>query len=295
MYYVVYSICYLFSLLPLRVLYGLSDFLRIFLFYITPYRKKLVLSNLAIAFPEKTEAERYQIAKDFYRNFIDHFLETLKLLSVDKAFLQAHFTIDNPGLFEPFFREGRRCQLHLGHSFNWEYANNSFPYASAYPFIVIYMPIANKIFNRLFLHIRTRTGAIQVPATDTRKQMLAYRHQPYMLTLVADQTPGSPENAYWLNFFGKRAPFVRSPERGARSGNTPVIFVHFYKPSRGKYHVKLFLGSDAPASLPEGELTRKYVEFLEWSIHQEPALYLWSHRRWKYDWEPEYELLTVDR
>jgi KDO2-lipid IV(A) lauroyltransferase len=282
MYYVVYSICWLFSLLPLWVLYGLSDFIRIFLFYITPYRKKLVLSNLAIAFPEKTEAERKQIAKVFYRNFIDHFLETIKLLSADKAFLQSHFTIDNPDLLERFFLEGRRCQLLLGHSFNWEYANSWFPYASDYPFIVIYMPIGNKIFDRLFNHLRSRTGTILVSATDARKQMLAYRHQHYMLTLVADQAPGSPENAYWINFFGKPTPFVRSPERGARSGNTPVIFVHFYKVSRGKYHAKLLLGSDAPAGLPEGELTRRYVEFLEWSIREQPALYLWSHNRWKY-------------
>lgn len=283
MYYVVYSIFYLFSLLPLWVLYRISDFAHIFLYYIIPYRKKIVLANLAIAFPNKTEAERKQIAKDFYRNFIDHFLETLKLLSADKKFLQAHFTIDNPEIFEPYFREGRRCQLHLGHSFNWEYANNVFPCVSAYPFIVIYMPIGNRIFNRLLIHIRSRTGAILVPATDTRRQMLAFRHQPYMLTLVADQAPGSPENAYWLNFFGKPAPFVRSPERGARSGNTPAIFVHFYKISRGKYHAKLFLASDAPAGLPEGELTKRYVEFLEWSIREQPALYLWSHNRWKYE------------
>src|SRR6185437_15623534 len=134
MYYVVYSIFYLFSLLPLWVLYRISDFARIFLYYIIPYRKKIVLANLAIAFPDKTEAERKQIAKDFYLNFIDHFLETLKLLSADKKFLQAHFSIDNPEIFEPYFREGRRCQLHLGHSFNWEYANNTFPCISAYPF-----------------------------------------------------------------------------------------------------------------------------------------------------------------
>ena len=294
MYYVVYALAYLFSLLPLRALYGLSDFLRIFLYYIIPYRKKLVFSNLAIAFPEKTLAEREKIARDFYRNFIDHFLETLKLLSVNKKFLQKHFTIDNPELFEQFFREGRRCQLHLGHSFNWEWANNALPLISGYPFIVIYMPISNKIFNRLVLHIRTRTGAIQVPATDARKQMLAYRKLPYMLTLVADQAPGSPANAYWLNFFGKPAPFVRSPERGARAGNTPALFVHFYKPARGFYHVKLFPGSDNPAALPEGELTRRYIRFLEWSIREEPSLYLWTHRRWKYGWKEEYEGLTVD-
>jgi KDO2-lipid IV(A) lauroyltransferase len=293
MYYLVFSIFYLFSLLPLRVMYGISDLARVFLYYITPYRKKIVLSNLAIAFPEKTEEERKKIAWDFYRNFIDHFLETIKLLSARKAFLRAHFAIDNPEMLEDFFRQQRRCQLHLGHTFNWEYANNWFPYSSDFPFIVIYMPIASKIFDRLFHYIRTRTGAIQVPATNTRHRMLAFRNQLYLLALVADQAPGSPENAYWLNFFGKPAPFVRSPERGARSGNTPAVFVHFYKTARGKYRTKLLLASDQPAGLPEGELTIRYVRFLEWSIREQPALYLWTHRRWKHAWKEEYRRLMI--
>mgnify|MGYP001601758223 FL=1 len=294
MYYIIYSLCYLFSLLPLWVMYRLSDLIRIFLFHITPYRKKVVLANLAIAFPEKTAAERKKIARDFYRNFIDHFLETIKLLSANKNFLKAHFTIDNPEMLEDYFHQRRRCQLHLGHTFNWEYANNWFPYASDFPFIVIYMPIANQMMDRLFLHLRTRTGAIEVAATNTRNRMLAFRHQLYLLALVADQAPGDPGNAYWLNFFGKPTPFVRSPERGARSGNTPAVFVHFYKTARGKYHVKLFPGSDQPAALPEGELTRRYVRFLEWSIREQPSLYLWTHKRWKYGWREEYESLMVN-
>ena len=36
-----------------------------------------------------------------------------------------------------------------------------------------------------------------------------------MLALVADQNPGNPANAFWFNFFGKAAPFVRAPESGA--------------------------------------------------------------------------------
>jgi KDO2-lipid IV(A) lauroyltransferase len=197
-------------------------------------------------------------------------------------------------MFQQFLDQGRRCQLHLGHSFNWEYANSLLPYF-VHPFIVVYMPVRNKTVDRLLNHLRSRTGTILVAATRARQEMMPYRRQPYLLALVADQAPGSPENAYWLNFFGKPAGFVRSPERGARAGDIPVIFVHFYKTARGKYRAKLFLGSDAPARLPEGRLTRQYVEFLEWSIREQPALYLWSHRRWKHEWKEEYGEMTVDR
>src|SRR5213082_2157425 len=94
MYYIVYGPLYLLSLLPLRVLYLFSDFAYFILYYITGYRKKIVHQNLLIAFPEKTEAERKRIAKQFYLNFTDNFIETVKLISAGKRFLERHFIID---------------------------------------------------------------------------------------------------------------------------------------------------------------------------------------------------------
>jgi len=82
MYYIVYGSLWLLSLLPLRLLYVLSDCIYGLVFYVFKYRKNVVMKNLLIAFPEKTEKERRQIAKKFYHNLIDMFIETLKMLSV---------------------------------------------------------------------------------------------------------------------------------------------------------------------------------------------------------------------
>ncbi|MEY3186295.1 MAG: hypothetical protein RL675_114, partial [Bacteroidota bacterium] len=67
MYFLLYGI----SLLPMRVLYVLSNLLAYVAFSGIGYRKQIVLSNLLIAFPEKTEEERIAIAKEFYLNFCD--------------------------------------------------------------------------------------------------------------------------------------------------------------------------------------------------------------------------------
>src|SRR6516165_1164051 len=98
MYYVVYSLLYLLSLIPLRLLYLLSDCVFVLLYYVTGYRKQVVMENLAIAFPEKTLKELRRIARSFYRNFVDNFIETLKLISADEKFLRRHFVIRNPEL-----------------------------------------------------------------------------------------------------------------------------------------------------------------------------------------------------
>ena len=85
MYYLVYGFLYLVSLLPFSILYLLSDFVYILMYYVFGYRKTVVMGNLAIAFPEKSLTEREVIASAFYKNFVDTFIETIKLLSMSDA------------------------------------------------------------------------------------------------------------------------------------------------------------------------------------------------------------------
>jgi KDO2-lipid IV(A) lauroyltransferase len=289
MYYLVYGLLYLLSLLPMRLLYLLSDGLAFLLYYVIRYRKNIVLSNLRVAFPEKTGSEHLRIAKKFYSNFVDSMLETLKLLSAGRSFLRKRLIIDNPEILEDYHKSGRKCQLHLGHTFNWELANAAMPLLTSYTFIVVYMPLENKIFNRLFLHLRRRTGTVLLPATNMQRAIIPYRNAQYLLTLVADQAPpGNGANAYWLHFFDRPTAFVRGPERGARIADIPAVFAGLYKTGRGFYRVQLTVGADHPALLPEGELTRRYSRFLEDAIRQQPDMWLWSHKRWKSEWKEEY-------
>jgi KDO2-lipid IV(A) lauroyltransferase len=293
MYYLVYGLLYVVSLLPMWFLYLFADALAALVYHVFGYRKQVVLDNLAIAFPEKPLKERKRIAKQFYRNFVDNFIETLKILSVGKTWMTKRFQIDG----EPFaeaYKAGRKCQVHLGHNFNWELANVAMPYYMDYTLLSVYMPIKNKVMDRLFMHLRSKTGVIMLPATDMRSSIVPYRHQQYMLALVADQAPGSVTNAYWLNFFDRPTPFVRGPERGARAGNIPVFFSQIYKTRRGHYRAYFELGAENPQELPEGELTRRYIRFLEKAIRKHPEMWLWSHRRWKHSWKDEYSELWID-
>lgn len=292
-YYIVFGSLYALSLLPLRVLYILSDFLYLFIYHVFGYRRKVVMQNLTQAFPEKTPEEKQIISKQFYHNFVDNFIETLKILSASESFISRHFVIENPECFNQFYHQGRRCQIHLGHVFNWELASMAAPFYTDYTFLAVYMPLESKLFDRLLKRLRTRTGAIFIPATNMRKSILPYRDMRYLLALVADQAPGNPANAYWLNLFGKAAAVVAGPEKGARAGNIPAVFVDIFKIRRGYYHARIELGSDNPSELAEGELTRLYVEFLERAISRHPSMYLWSHRRWKHGWKNEYKELWV--
>ena len=56
------------------------------------------------------------------------------------------------------------------------------------------------------------------------KSMETFKDTQYLLGLVADQSPGNLNNAYWMNFFGRPTGFVSGPEKGARR----VIYQSIY-------------------------------------------------------------------
>jgi KDO2-lipid IV(A) lauroyltransferase len=293
MYYLVFGFLYLLSLLPLSILYLFSDGVYVLVYYILGYRKKVVRQNLSIAFPEKTEKERKKIEKQFYKNFIDNFIETLKLLSGGPKFAVKHFDGTNE-IMEEEFRKGKKLQFHLGHNFNWELANVAVASYTSYPIMIVYMPVKSEIFEKIMRRIRSASGNILLPATDMRNAILPYRNMQYLLALVADQVPGDVSKAYWMNFFGRPTPFMRGPERGAIAGNLSVAFAEIYKVKRGHYKLACELCTSDASSMEPGEITRRYVRYLERVIADHPEMWLWSHRRWKREWKPEYSELWID-
>jgi len=287
MYYIVYGSLWLISLLPLRFLYIISDGFYGLVFYILKYRRDVVVNNLLIAFPEKTEKERIAIAKKFYHNLIDTFIETIKMISMSNKSIAKRVTA-NWELLNEIKPGGKSVQLQLGHNFNWEWGNAVLSDNTEFRLLAVYMPFANKIFERLFYRLRTRSGAIFLRATSMREDFLPYRNTQYLLGLVADQNPGHPNSAWWVNFFGRPTPFLKGPAKAAIANDTVVVFAFIHKPRRGYYEAVFSLAEENPAALSEQELTKKFVHYLENVIRHYPEMWLWSHRRWKWEWKPEY-------
>jgi KDO2-lipid IV(A) lauroyltransferase len=287
MYYLVYGLLWLISLLPLPVLYFFGDCIYGVIFYLVQYRKDVVLSNLLLAFPEKTSRERKKIAKKFYHNFIDTFIESIKLLSMSKAQLLKR----NTGEFElinGLLKRGKNVHGMAGHQFNWEFGNLLYALNLHASFVGIYMPISNKIVGRIFYDLRKRYGTVLISAPDFKNKMHSIFTTQYMMGLAADQNPGNPANGYWMNFMGKPVPFVTGPGKGAVRNNTAVVFVGFEKIKRGFYHFSARLLAEEGADHSAEQLTLLYKNALEDTIRKDPSNYLWSHRRWRYEWKPEY-------
>ena len=287
MYYIIYPILWLLSLLPFRVLYVFSDAIYFLVFHVFAYRKAVVLSNLRIAFPDKTDAERIVIAKQFYHNMIDTFVESIKFITLSKKQALQRSSA-NFEVLDQALSSGKPVFILGCHQFNWEYVNVLYPVHLNVPFIGVYMPIANRAFDRIFYDFRKRYGTVLVPATQFKNQREELLKGQYVLALAADQNPGHPANAYWLKFFGKPAPFVTGPAKGATKADAIVVMAEMQRLKRGHYHFAMRILTESANSFEPAQLAALYRNELERVIRQDPANYLWSHRRWKYEWKAEY-------
>ncbi len=271
----------------MRILHVLSDFICFLFFHVFKYRRQVAMDNLSLAFPEKTEKEKTAIARKFYLNLTDTLVETIKMLSVSEKFLEKRVSGDWD-VVNKLYDSGRNVQMHLGHHFNWEWCNAVFATKTRFSFLAVYMPLGNKIFERLMIAQRSKYGTILLKATNMQQEFEKYKDTQFLLGLAADQNPATATNANWVIFFDRPTAFVTGPERGAKRNNALVVFTSISKPRRGYYHVNIHLEEENPAETKQGELTKRFSRYLESAIRKNPENWLWTHRRWKHEWKEEY-------
>jgi KDO2-lipid IV(A) lauroyltransferase len=294
MYYLLFGFFYLVSLLPFGVLYFFSDIVAFFLYGIIRYRRQTVLHNISSSFPQKTDGEIKRIYKSFYRNFTDNWVETIKLISLSSKKLQERANGDAAILVQ-LAAEGKTVSCISGHFFNWEYLNAYLSLVWPKDMITVYMPLSSQPMERLLSYIRTRFGTHLMAAPLLNKEIIGWRRKQYMIGLVSDQSPANPANAFWMEFLGRPTPIVTGAERNAQVFSQVPVFITVSRVRRGYYQFQ-FSPVLQPGDNPKekGLITKRLTHLTEQNIYHHPHLYLWSHRRWKHNWQPEFASLWID-
>lgn len=284
LYYIVLAVWYVFSLLPLRVHYVISDLLFWLLYTVIGYRRKVVYSNISASFPEKSEEELRKIERGFYHFFCDYMVESVKLMTITPENLKKRMVFKGTEIVDEIVESGQSCALYLGHLCNWEWVSSLPLWLSPKVHCgQIYHPLENKDFDRLFLRSRQRMGAECIAMADTLRKILEYRKagQPIIVGYISDQVPFWTSIHHWVNFLNHDTPVLTGTERIVRKVNHAVLFLDIHRVRRGYYEAEIKLITREPQKMGEYEITDTYFKMLEQSIRKAPEFWLWSHNRWK--------------
>jgi KDO2-lipid IV(A) lauroyltransferase len=248
-------------------------------------RRGVVLENLRLAFPEKTEAERRDIARRTYRNLGQMIPDFARVPFLPRAELERIFVYDGWERFEEAIARGRgviACTAHFG---NFEVLAAAHTLRGT-PVTMISRRMGKSGANDLWRALRRRSGVEELVVTKGSTLAAAVRSikAGRFLGYVIDQNQ-QRRHAIFPTFFGIPAATAATPAVLAMRSGAAVIFVVSYPLGDGRHRVVF----EGPLEPPDtGDRERDVLAFmqdlndrLERWVRAHPEQWYWLHRRWK--------------
>ncbi|MBN9312557.1 MAG: lipid A biosynthesis acyltransferase [Chryseobacterium sp. 39-10] len=278
-----FKVAYLFSKVPLKILYLISDLIFFVMYYIVGYRKQVVFENLRHSFPQKNESEIKAIGRGFYMNFADYIAETFKSFTISCDELRVRVQHINQDVFRDAHDEKKNVILLAGHVFNWEWYTalaSIIPQENCFP---VYRKVQNSFWEEKIRIIRNRFGNHPLEAREVIRHIFRKPNDGKSVYMfVADQTPHVDDVSYGLNFLNQRTPAFIGYDKLATRMDLAFVYCDMKKVKRGYYQVNYYRIEPDDEKFVEYEVVKKFYQMLENTIDKRPDNYLWSHRRWKY-------------
>ncbi|NNE01574.1 MAG: lipid A biosynthesis acyltransferase [Eudoraea sp.] len=277
-----YPFLWLISILPDRLFYGFSNLIFFLLYYVIGYRKEVVIDNLKLTFPEKSEKELQLIRKKFYKHLCDLFLEMIRPMHFSKEQIKERFKVLNIEVINEIEKE-KSVLVVCSHYANWEWNVSINNYISSNGF-AIYQRIENVYFNKRIKKMRSKWNTTPIEQRDTVKTVIKNEQNSIrgVYGLVSDQSPMASKAQYWSEFMGITVPVFNGAESLAKKLDLAVVFMKVSKVKRGYYQVEFIPITTHGKETKEHEITEQFLRLTEQQIKERPEHYLWTHRRWKH-------------
>ncbi len=284
---VAWGAAWLFSILPYWFKYYVVEEVLFFLLYhVLHYRRKVVLTNLENSFPDKSEAERRDICRKFYRTLAEMFIDTINMAHMPERKAKRVFCMKD---FETQRRavHGRDWIAMTAHFGCWEYCSYWSTYEQSQVLAAVYHPLHSVVIEELYHRLRRSDHVVTVPMRESLRFYLRNRGKEpqgrnLVIGLIADQNPPFRPDSHWFRFLNQDTIFFDGGEKLAVKCHLPVYFVKMKRLCRGRYEALFEKIYDGESEVQPNEITESYVRKLEAMICECPELWMWSHRRWKY-------------
>lgn len=275
--------------LPMKALYVIADLIYVLIYYVAGYRRKVVEDNMARCFPDRSAEERRRLEKDFYRNFADYIMETVKLFHISDSEMERRMKFRNIEIIDSLVRQGRSVAVYFSHCGNWEWAPSVTLHAARRPgdgveYCQVYRPLSSHVFDALMLRARSRFGSLSLPKATVLRELIRLRRDGILNVtgFMSDQKPSHGDPALPLMFLNRPTAFITGTEELARRMGMAAVYWDMYKTGRGYYEIDCRLLAENVADTERGDVTRAYASVLEETIERNPSIWLWTHKRWKH-------------
>ena len=271
------------GLLPRPLARRLASKVAGILYALSPKLRKTAETNLRIAFPEWTEAQRDAVIRGMVRNLGWMAAEFAQFPKYSKENIEEIVVLDGNENFLQGRKQGKGVLILTGHIGAWELS--SFAHALyGYPLHFMARPLDNQRIDALVNSYRCSSGNRAIFKNESARVMLKILKEAGTIGVLADQNT-MPDEAVFVDFFGKSASTTTGIARAALHTDAAVVPGYaVWDESIGKYRLRfepameLIRTGDAERDIREN--TQRFTKVIEDIIRKYPDQWVWVHGRW---------------
>jgi len=255
------------------------------LVYLLHFRLRQVgMRNLAMAFPEKSNAERARILRGEFTSLGRQLAELCQFPRYTPQNVDQVVVYDGLENYERAYARGKGVLFLTAHFGGWELSAFAHSLHGHWLHIVM-RPMDNVYLDRMIRRYRTMHGNQTVDKDDFVRGLLAAMKAGEVVGILMD-TNMTPPQGIFVNFFGIPACTASGLARIALRTDAAVVPAFtIWDAALGKYRLRF---DPALELIRTGELeadiaanTQRFTNVIEDYVRQYPDQWLWVHRRWK--------------
>lgn len=250
-------------------------------------RRKVILSNLEIAFPEWPLEKKLSVGRQSVYNMGRGFFELLMVPGMRSSWLEKNVVFEGEDIYRQALAKNKgilALSLHIG---NGDVGSTAIV-MRGYPLTIITKTFKNPLANEFWFSFRGAKGVRYIDAhgPTTSFDILKTLKRNEAVTFVLDQFMGKPFGVE-TRFFGKKTGTAYGLALFALKTKAPVLPVYTYEGDDHKMHVVFepeiplqdLVTEDKDASMVA--ITQRFNDKIEEIVRKHPEQWMWVHRRWK--------------
>jgi KDO2-lipid IV(A) lauroyltransferase len=246
--------------------------------------RRVGMQNLALAFPEKTEAERKQILRGVFRSLGLQLGEFCKMSGYTAEQASKFIRYDGLEHYLAARAKGNGVLVLTGHLGAWE-LSSFYHSLMGYPMSLVIRRLDNPLVDAFVNRIRCLHGNRVIHKDEFARGLLTSMHRGETVGILMD-TNMTPPQGVFVPYFGVAACTASGLARVAlHSGAAVLPGFLLWEAAEKKYvlrfgeELELMRTGDAAQDIVAN--TALFTATTEAYVRRYPEQWLWVHRRWK--------------
>lgn len=281
-----YAVTLPIGVMPLRLALRLGSLIGLMGYFIWGSRRRIAVDNISHAIRAgfiDNSVSAAGLTKEHFRNLGKYAAEIVRIYHGFGSKILDRIEVEGIDNYKRAGEKGKGILLITGHCGNWELLALAVS-CKVSPVGAVARPINNPYFNSLIERVRKRYGNSVIYKKGALRAIISRLRKGGTVGILIDQSV-LPAEGVVVEFLGRPAWVIKSPSLIARKTGASVVPVFIKRRDNGSHLVKIHpeveLSDAEDLEMAVLEDTKRFTSFVERYVMENPAEWLWIHRRWK--------------